>query len=66
MAKEKKRKKYSKYINKPAAQAAGHTLPNATPPLGKIHPFSKFAVTFELEQLIIFWTFSFQACNVSY
>ena len=28
--------------NKPAAQ----TLPNATPPNGKINPFSKMAVTF--------------------
>ena len=34
-------------LNKPAAQAAGQTLPNATPPVGKIHPFSKIAVTFE-------------------
>ena len=33
--------------DKPAAQAAGQTLPNATPPLGKIHPFSKIAITFE-------------------
>ena len=32
---------------KPAAQAAGQTLPNATPPVGKIHQFSKIAVTFE-------------------
>jgi hypothetical protein len=23
------------------------TLPDATPPIGKIHPFSKMAVTFE-------------------
>jgi hypothetical protein len=28
-----------------AAQAAGQTLPNATPSVGKIHPFSKIAVT---------------------
>ena len=34
-------------INKPAAQAAGQTLPNAPPPVGKIHPFSEIAVTFE-------------------
>ena len=34
-------------INKPAAQAAGQTLPDATPPVGKIHPFSKIAVNFE-------------------
>ena len=27
--------------NKPAAQAAGQTLPDATHPVGKIHPFSK-------------------------
>ena len=33
--------------NKPAVQAAGQTLPDATPPVGKIHPFSKIAVTFE-------------------
>ena len=35
------------YKNEPAAQAAGQTLPDATPPVGKIHPFSKIAVTFE-------------------
>jgi hypothetical protein len=28
-------------------QAAGQTLPDATPQEGKIHPFSKIAVTFE-------------------
>ena len=33
--------------NKPAAQAAGQTLPDATPPVGKINPFSKIAVTIE-------------------
>ena len=33
--------------NMPAAQAVGHTLPDATPPLGKIHPFIKIAATFE-------------------
>ena len=33
--------------NKPAAQAAGQTLPDATPPVGKIHTFSNIAVTFE-------------------
>ena len=33
--------------NKPAAQAAGQTLPDATPPVGKIRPLSKIAVTFE-------------------
>ena len=27
--------------NKPAAQAAGQTLPNAPPPAGKIHQFRK-------------------------
>ena len=32
-------------VNKPAVQAAGKTLPDATPPLGKIHLFSKIAVT---------------------
>ena len=34
------------FINKPAAQAAGQTLPDATPPVGNIHPFSKIALTF--------------------
>ena len=33
--------------NKPAAQAAGQTLPDATPSVGKNHQFSKIAVTFE-------------------
>ena len=33
--------------NKPAAQAAGQTLPDATPPVDKINPFSKIALTFE-------------------
>ena len=33
--------------NKPAAQTAGQTLPNATSPVDKIHPFSKMAVTIE-------------------
>ena len=33
--------------NKPAAQ----TLPDATPPVGKIHALSKIAVTFEPIQL---------------
>ena len=33
--------------NKPAAQDEGQTLPDATPPVGKIHPFSKIAVTFK-------------------
>ena len=32
-------------LNKPAAQAAGQTLPDATPPVGKIHPFSKITLT---------------------
>ena len=32
--------------NKPAAQAAGQTLPNAPPPVGKIHPFRKITVTY--------------------
>ena len=32
-------------FNKPAAQAAGQTLPDATPMLGKIPPFTKIAVT---------------------
>ena len=34
--------------NKPAVQAAGQTLPVATPTLGKIDPFTKFAVIFDL------------------
>ena len=33
--------------DKPAVQAAGQTLPNATPQVGKIDPFSKIVVTFE-------------------
>ena len=33
--------------NKLAAQAAGQTLPDATPPIGKIYSFTKMAVTFE-------------------
>ena len=35
--------------NKPGAQAAGQTLPDATPPVGKIQPFSNIAVTFAIE-----------------
>ena len=35
------------FINKPAAQAAGHTLHDVTPPVGQIHPFSKVPVIFE-------------------
>ena len=31
------------YVNK---QAAGQTLPDATPPVGKIHPFRKIPVFF--------------------
>ena len=31
--------------NKSAAQAARQTLPDATPPVGKFHPFSKIPVT---------------------
>ena len=34
-------------LNKPAAPAAGQTIPDATPPLRKIHPFSKSALTFK-------------------
>ena len=41
------RKLHELYKNKPAAQTAGQTLPDATPPVGKIHQFSKIAVTFE-------------------
>ena len=37
-------------LNKPAAQAAGQTLPDAPPPVGKIHSFSNIAVTFETIQ----------------
>ena len=33
------------YINKPAAQAAG--LPDAASPIGKVHTFSKIALTLE-------------------
>ena len=35
------------HVNKPAVQAAAQTLPDATPPVGKIHTFSKIAFTFE-------------------
>ena len=34
------------YINKTGVQAAG-AKPDATPPIDKIHPFSKIALTFE-------------------
>ena len=37
--------------NKLAAQAAGQTLPDATPLVSKIPPFRKIAVTFEPIQL---------------
>ena len=33
------------FSKKPAGQAAGQTLPDAAPTVGKIHPFSKIAVT---------------------
>ena len=33
-------------INMPAAKAADATLPDEAPPTGKIHPFSKIAITF--------------------
>ena len=39
--------------NKPATQAAGQTLPDATPPDGKIHPLSKIAGTVEPIQRLI-------------
>ena len=35
------------FKNKHAGQAEGQILPDAAPPVGKIHPFSKIAVTFE-------------------
>ena len=35
------------FEKKPAAQAAPQALPDATPPIGKIYPFTKMAVTFE-------------------
>ena len=31
----------------PGAEAAEQTFPDATPPVGKIHPFSNIVVTFE-------------------
>ena len=34
-------------LNKPAAQAAGAELPDATPPIGKSSPFSKMAIALE-------------------
>ena len=33
--------------NKPATKAAGQTPLDATPPVGKNHPFSKITVTFQ-------------------
>ena len=36
---------YTESVKKPAAQAAGQTLPGATPPVGKIQQFSKSAMT---------------------
>ena len=42
--------------NKPAVQAAGQTLPDATSIVGKILPFSKNAVTFEpIQRLDASW-----------
>ena len=35
------------WLNKPAAQAAGKTLPDVTPPVAKIHTFSKITITFD-------------------
>ena len=35
------------HLNKPAVQAAGMDLSDATPPTGKIYPFSKIAVSFK-------------------
>ena len=34
-------------INKTDGQAAWQNLPDTTAPVGKMHPFSKIAVTFE-------------------
>ena len=34
-------------LNKPAVQAKGADPPNASPPIGKINPFRKIAVTLE-------------------
>ena len=46
--------------NKPAAQAAGQTLPDVTSPLDKIPKFTKIAVTFEpIKQLRCPWRFGF-------
>ena len=39
--------------NKPAAQAAGQTLPDSAPTVGKVHPFRKIAVTVEPIQQFI-------------
>ena len=36
-------------INKPAAQAAGQTLPDATLPVGKTHPFSNLDALQDLD-----------------
>ena len=50
--------KFNMFINncclddKPATQAARRPLTDATPPTGKIHPFSKMAIT--LEPMMLF------------
>ena len=44
--------KFVQILNKPAAQAAWQTLPDATPPVGKIHPFSNIAVNSQTIQQI--------------
>ena len=49
MCKYKYKNTYTTDIKKNQACYAGcaQTLPNATPPIGKVHPFSKMANTFE-------------------
>ena len=51
----KLKNKGSNNKNKPAAQAAGQTLPDKTP-VGKINPFSKITFTFEQIQPFRFYS----------
>ena len=37
----------TKHYNTKTSPLQAQTLPNATPPIGKIYPFSKIALTFE-------------------
>ena len=53
MLRKRRKKTAVQYALRTAQQCAVHrlqvqTLPNEAPPMGKIHTFSKMAVTFEL------------------